>query len=259
MKANSLGFTSKAAFLVAICSLVAILARAARADDKPPQLTGHWLFNADQSDDAQEKISDAQQNSRDKGNNGGGYPGTGSPRVGIGFPIGGIGWPVGGGGIGRRGGTGNHGGEVSSDDWDRLAATPKFLRIDQRSDQVVVIDDSGRAQTFYPDGKKHEETDASGKKVSTKTEWQGDALVAQTNLSHSTKLTETFRVSEDGKELYVVSRLEAPSLQGPVSIRRVFDLSNAANESNSASRQCELTPATIQDTGMSTTRWGFVA
>ena len=235
MRSSSFGFVSSGAILVATCSLVAILARAARAGDKPQQLTGHWLFNADQSDDAQEKISDAQQNSRDKGNNGGGYPGTGSPRVGIGFPIGGIGWPVGGGGIGRRGGTGNHGGEVSSEDWDRLAATPKFLRIDQRSDQVVVIDDSEHAQTFYPDGKKHEETDASGKKFSTKSEWEGDVLVAQTNLSHATKLTVTFRVSEDGKELYVVSRLEAPSLQGPVSIRRVFDLSKA-NESNSASR-----------------------
>ena len=228
----------RAGALVAVMdfALATSLAGVARAGDKPPELTGHWLFNADQSDDAQEKISDAQQNSRDKGNNGGGYPGTGSPRVGIGFPIGGIGWPVGGGGIGRRGGTGNHGGEVSSEDWDRLAATPKFLRIDQRSDQVVVIDDSEHAQTFYPDGKKHEETDASGKKVSTKSEWEGDVLVAQTNLSHSTKLTVTFRVSEDGKELYVVSRLEAPSLQGPVSIRRVFDLSKAANESNSASR-----------------------
>ena len=126
---------------------------------------------------------------------------------------------------------------MSSEDWDRLAETPKSLHIDQRSDQVVVIDDSDRPQTFYPDGRKHEDQDASGKKVSTKSEWQGDALIAETNLSHSTKLTQTFRVSEDGKQLYVVSRLEAPSLQGPVSIRRVFDLTNATAQSKPGSHE----------------------
>jgi hypothetical protein len=113
---------------------------------------------------------------------------------------------------------------VSSEDWDRLAQNPKFLRIDQQSKQVVVTDDSDRAQTFYLDGKKHDEKDANGKKISTKTEWQGDTLVAETKLSHSTKLTQSFRVSDDGKQLYVVSRLEDPSLQAPVSVRRVYDL-----------------------------------
>ena len=149
--------------------------------------------------------------------------------------VGGIDWPIGGGGSGRRGGTGNHVGTVSSEDWDRLAKTPKSLHIDQRSDQAVVIDDSDRAQTFYPDGKKHEDQDTSGKKVSTKSECLGDVLVAEINLGHSTKLTQTFRVGEDGKQLYVISRLEAPSLQGPVSIRRVFDLTNATAESKPAS------------------------
>ena len=234
MRKDSRGFRTKTAISAAGFFLAATLAGMARAADKPPQLTGRWDFNTNDSDDAQQKISDAQQNSRDKGNSGGGYPGTGSPRVGVGFPIGGIGWPGGGGGGSRRGG-GSHGNSVSSEDWDRLAATPEFLRIDQRSDQVVVIDDSEHAQTFYPDGKKHDDKDASGNKVSTKTEWQGDVLIAQTNLSHSTKLIQTFRLSDDGKELYIVSRLEAPSLQGPVSIRRVFDLSHATTQSKPVS------------------------
>jgi hypothetical protein len=151
----------------------------------------------------------------------------------MGWPMGGI-WPGGGGGggTGRRGG--NRSPNVSSEDWDRLGQDPKSLHIDQRSDQIVVIDDSDRAQTFYPDGKKHDDKDADGKKISTKTDWQGDALIAETNLGHSTKLTQTYRVSQDGKQLFVVSRLEAPSLQGPVSIRRVFDLSNTTAESKPA-------------------------
>jgi hypothetical protein len=136
--------------------------------------------------------------------------------------------------MGRRGGQGNRGSTVSSEDWDRLAENPKFLRLDQRSDQVVVTDDSDRAQTFYPDGKKHDEKDANGKKVSTKTEWQGDTLVAETKLSHSSKLTQSFRLSDDGKQLTVISRLENSSLQAPVSVRRVYDLLGSTTQQGSS-------------------------
>jgi hypothetical protein len=114
---------------------------------------------------------------------------------------------------------------VSAADWDRLGENPKFLQVDQKSDQVVVTDDSDHAQTFYTDGKKHDDKDENGKKVSTtRTDWQGDTLVAETKLDHGTKLTQSFRLSDDGKQLTVISRLENSSLQGPVSIRRVYDL-----------------------------------
>jgi hypothetical protein len=222
--------------------LVASLAAIARAGDNQPKLTGRWQFNKDQSDDAQQKISDAQGSQRSTANSGGGYPGGGGgggyPGGGGGYPGGGGGgwpgggmgggWPGGGmgrGGMGRRGGQGNRGGStVSAEDWDQLAQSPKFLKIDQQSEQVVVSDDSDNHQTFYPDGKKHEEKDENGKKVSTKTDWEGSTLVAETKLDHGTKLTQSFRMSDDGKQLIVISRLENSSLQGPVSIRRVYDL-----------------------------------
>ena len=123
---------------------------------------------------------------------------------------------------------------MSSDDWERLAENPKFLQVDQKSDQVVVTDDSDHAQTFQPDGKKHDEKDANGKKVSTKTEWQGDTLLAETKLDHSTKLTQSFRLSDDGKQLTVISRLENSSLQAPVSVRRVYDLLGSTTQQGSS-------------------------
>jgi hypothetical protein len=217
----------------------------ARAGDNQPKLTGRWQFNKDQSDDAQQKITDAQSNQRTSANSGGGYPGGGT---GGGYPGGGGGWPGGGGGgwpggggmgrggMGRRGGQqANRGSTVSAADWDRLAENPKFLQVDQKSDQVVITDDSDHAQTLYLDGKKHDDKDADGKKISsTKTEWQEDTLVAETKLDHGTKLTQTFRLSDDGKQLYVVSRLENSSLQGPVTVRRVFDLLGSTTQQSSS-------------------------
>ena len=238
-----LSLISGATFLLATS-----LAGLAGAGDNQPKLSGRWQFNKDQSDDAQQKITDAQSNQRQNTNSGGGYPGGGTgggtgggypggggggwPGGGGGYPGGGGSWPGGGmgrGGMGRRGGQqANRGNTVSAEDWDRLGATPKFLHVDQKSDQVVVTDDSDHAQTFFPDGKKHDDKDENGKKISsTKTEWQGDTLVAETKLEHGTKLTQSFRMSDDGKELTVVSRLENSSLQGPVTVRRVYDLLGA--------------------------------
>ena len=227
--AKVFSFTAKAAVPIAACFLAALLVVVARAQDNV-QLTGHWNFNQDQSDDAQQKVHDAQQNSP----RGGGYPGGGG-----GYPGGGGGMGRGGmGGIGGRGGMGggmgrgrremrNPGGGVSSQEWGRLAENPKFLRIDQRSDQFVVIDDSDRAQTFYPDGKKHNDKDADGNKISTKASWEGGAFIAETKLPHSEKLTQTFRMSEDGKQLHVITRFEASSGNVSVSIRRVYDMGKA--------------------------------
>ena len=209
----------------------------ARAGDSQSKLSGHWQFNKDQSDDAQQKITDAQSNQRTTANSGGGYPGGGGGGVGYpggggGYPGGGGGYPGGGGGgmgrggMGRRGGQqANRGSTVSAEDWERLGQTPKFLQLDQKSGQLVVTDDAGHAQTLYLDGKKHDDKDDNGKKISsTKTEWQGDTLQAETKLEHGTKLTQSFRVSDDGKQLTVVSRLENSSLQGPVTVRRVYDV-----------------------------------
>jgi hypothetical protein len=216
------------------------LAGVARAQDKA-QLSGHWNFNVDQSDDAKQKVSDAQQNSKiNAANNGGINSGGGYPGGGGGYPGGGGVWGgggMGGGGMGRGGmggggmGRGRQGTQtrssVSDEEWDRLAANPQYLHIDQRSDQIVITDDSNRTQTFYPDGKKHDEKDEDGKKYSTKSSWESGVFTAETKLPHSEKLTQTFRASDDGKHLYVTTEFEAPSLNGPLSIRRVYDMPNA--------------------------------
>jgi hypothetical protein len=245
--AKIFSFTAKASLPVAACFLAASLVAMARAGDKA-QLTGHWNYNQDQSDDTQQKVHQAQQDSKiNADNNGNTYPGTGGqyPNSGGQYPTGG-GYPGGGGGMGRGGmggvwGPGGGGGMgrpghqssanragVTSEEWDRLAEDPKYLKIDQRSDQVVVTDDNGNAETFYPDGKKHDDKDSGGKKVSTKADWESGVLTEETKLSRSEKLTRTFRVSDDGKQLFVTTRFEAPALAGPLSIRRVYDLGKSS-------------------------------
>ena len=131
-----------------------------------------------------------------------------------------------GGGMGH-GRQGTRSPEVSSEDWDRLAANPKYLHIDQRSDQLEVSNDSDQGRTFYTDGKKHDDKDTDGKKISTKGSWEGDTFVAESKMNRSQKITDTYRLSSDGKQLFVTTRFEDSTLNGPVMIRRVYDAGKA--------------------------------
>jgi hypothetical protein len=153
------------------------------------------------------------------------YPGGGYPRGGIGGPMGGIGVGMPGGGIGRHGreGAGRERSGISGQEWEAMAATPKTLKIEQREKQIVLGDDSGNTETLYPDGKKHKEDNLQGNKVSTKTRWEGDRLTTESKLGHSGKFTETYRLTSEGKQLEVISRLEDPALAVPLTIRRVYD------------------------------------
>ena len=110
---------------------------------------------------------------------------------------------------------------------ERLSADSKVLRIEQRQKQFVVSDDSGEPRTLYADGKKHTEKDVNGKKTTTKTEWLGSELVVETKVGRSGKLTETYRVGPEGKQLFVSSRLDDSALAAPISIQRVYDRAEA--------------------------------
>lgn len=108
-------------------------------------------------------------------------------------------------------------------DWEALAADSKMLRIEQKEEQISITDDSGNTKTLFPDGKKHKAQGSGDKTTAIKTHWEGERLVAESKMGHSGKLTETYELSPDGKQLYVISRLDNSQLATPLTIRRVYD------------------------------------
>ncbi len=130
--------------------------------------------------------------------------------------------------MGRRpSGGASQGGGMAGADLEELAADPKILRIEQNEQQVSIAADAGRTKTLYPDGKKHKEQGSGEKTTAIKTHWDGERLVAESKMGHSGKLTETYELSPDGKQLYVTSRLDGPHLAAPLTIRRVYDSGTA--------------------------------
>lgn len=200
-----------------------------------PHFAGNWNFNKDQSDDANQRVHDAQAQARSQGGGypgggypggrapGGGYPGGGYPGGGgIGFPGGRVGMGGMGPGMGRgRGRAGAPDAGPSSADMEQMAATPESLKIDQDEKKITITDDTGDVTNLYPDGKKHKEKDSTGQSTTLKTHWDGDKLVSESKL-HSGKLTQTYELSPDGKQLDVVSTLDY-GRNGSLVIRRVYD------------------------------------
>jgi hypothetical protein len=116
-------------------------------------------------------------------------------------------------------------GGLNGEDMETMSTDPKTFAITQDGQQLSITDDAGRARTLYGDGKKHKEDDSGGQKTTVKSHWDGDRLVAESKLGHSGKLTETYELSPDGKQLFYTSKLDNSSI-GILSIRRVYD--NAA-------------------------------
>ena len=198
------------------------------------RLTGTWNFNSNQSDNADEKIQQAEQNSRvgqTRGGGGGGYPGGGYPGSGgMGVPMGRGGIGIGGigrGGMGRRASGPSQAKGLSGADLENIAKDSKRLTIRRDDEKISVVNDAGDFKDLYPDDKKHKEKDASGQTTELKTHWDGQRLLVESKLKHAGKLTETYEISPDGKQLYVTEQLDNSSLPAPLIIRRVYDKAGA--------------------------------
>src|SRR5256886_12547082 len=81
---------------------VALMVAATPLLAQQPDLSGHWTFNAAQSDNPRDMLQGRDSTGdQSRGGRGGGYPGMGGGRGGF--------WGTGGGGVGRGGGGGGRG------------------------------------------------------------------------------------------------------------------------------------------------------
>jgi hypothetical protein len=174
----------------------------------PPRTTilGAWKLNRDESDDPR-KRSDDSGNS-----NGGGYGGR---RGGIGG-----GYPGGGhGGYGRRGG--------ESDDerqkMHELLSPPVTMTLSMTGAEVDLLDDRDRKRAFMTDGRKLQKSkDDNYREIAAK--WDGNRLATEEKDPRGNKMSRTFELSEDGRQLYEVLHMTSGRSNTSHVIRFVYDI-----------------------------------
>ena len=192
-----------------------------------PALQGEWTFNEGASTKPPAPSGDDQ--GRQNGGSGGGGRGGGR-RGGGGGGFGG-GGRSGGGRGGSAGGTGSGAGAgrgaISAQQQQAMhdLTTPAArLTIVQTDDMIIITTDQGQTIRLAPNDKNVKDENTG---VERKTKWDGDKLVSEIGGLPAGKVTQSYSVAPDPRQLHIVVTL--PNRQDskqPIVLDRVYDASN---------------------------------
>ena len=157
-----------------------------------PKLAGAWKFNEQASDDVRKKMKDLMP---------GGFP-QGGPPPGGGFP----------------GAPSPEQMKAMQEQMERSLTAPKNLDITQSEAEITIAESGGveRSRTYYFDGRKSEAKD------SDKAKFKKTQMVVTTETEQGPKISETYEMSKDNKQLIVTVKVET-NFGSEIKLRRVYD------------------------------------
>ena len=199
---------------------------ASAAAGSQPSLNGTWKLNRDESDDPSEKLRSAIQDREQNGSSGGmgrhGGMGGGGMGGGIGMGIPGI-----GGGMGRPGG-GQRGGSGSDEQHARLrdvVRAPDLVSIVQKGPEIDLTDTENHVRSLFTDGRKVEKPKKDSTDTQVKARWDHETLVTDEKGPNGEKISHSYEITNEGKQLADTLTLESKKLNTPIIIRSVYDKS----------------------------------
>jgi hypothetical protein len=176
-------------------------------------IVGAWTLNKDLSDTGGRGNGDGQSGD-DSGRRGG--SGGGRRRGGGGF---------GGGGFGRGGFGGGSAQPQDREEAQRMRnalrdemQAPDHITIVQTDTTIIITSKDGRTTRLSADGKKVKD-ESTG--IERKTKWDGAKLVSEVSGLGPGKITETYSVDGELKQLRVALAIDGPR---KTSLTRVYDL-----------------------------------
>jgi hypothetical protein len=180
-------------------------------------ILGYWQFNKDESDDGRARLKQSKEgDNTNRGNGGGGY---GGPRVGVGWP------GMGGGGYPRP-----QGGDIS-DSMADFVNPPREMKLTQKFDndpEVLLSDDREHRTSFFTDGRKLEKQKGRDyKEVSA--HWDDNKLVTDEKGSHGGRVSRTFELSKDGKQLIETVHVTDSKGNHPINVQYAYDAAEEAD------------------------------
>ncbi len=194
----------------------------ARAEEKLAvrvDLSGHWRLNKEKSDNAREKMQQAM-----RGGHAGGMGGPGMGGPGMGGP--GMGGGTHGGpgmGGGPHGGGRGPGGRPDPEAMAQREAALAELQIEHRDPELTITDANEQRRFLYTDGRETRRDSDEGQGLEVKSRWKDDRVVVEMNGERG-KVTETYRLAAEGRQLVVETRVEGRGQLPAFGFKRVYDL-----------------------------------
>lgn len=181
-------------------------------------ILGVWKFNPDDSDDPGKRRQESQ------GSNSGGGRGR----------MGGN-WPGGGGGNGGRRGGGGGESDEQREKMRELFTPARKITLSMTGAEVDLVDDHDRKLAFMTDGRKLQKSkDTSYQEIAAK--FEGNRLASDEKDPRGNKMSRTFELSEDGRQLYETLHMVAGREKNPRVIRYVYDIPISA-QTGASSKQ----------------------
>jgi hypothetical protein len=190
----------------------------------PPQahdMVGTWKLNPTDSDRPQDEMGAMGEGTETQGRGGRGRGGRGGFGGGRGGGMGGM--EGGEGGEMRGGGGGQVNFEAVREGMQYARRTPTMFVFREDDSTVALAFDGGTPHSFHVDGRTMKEQTDLGQHMKTKVHWQGRDLVIQRDWGSGVKLSETYFISQDTGQMFVIVSLRTPQRQDPIVFRRVYD------------------------------------
>jgi hypothetical protein len=162
---------------------VALIVAATPVLAQKPDLSGHWTFNAAQSDNPRNMLQGRERS-------GGGMSDEQRQRM--------------------------------HQTMQLVFDAPPALMIVETDSSLAFGSDSGAALVLHDDGRKVTQIMEGGGDVEIKGHWQGSDFVVERKVSGGGKVTEDYLRSQDGKQLYVIVKFEGGRGRS-LEFRRVYD------------------------------------
>jgi hypothetical protein len=176
----------------------------------PPRqsILGAWKLNRDESDDLRNRSQASH------GSGGGGYGGRRA----------GGGWPGGGGYGGHRGGMGGGESDEERQKMHELLSPAMTMTFSMTGAEVDLIDDRDRKRAFITDGRKLQKSkDDNNQEIAAK--WDGNRLITDEKSPRGGKMSRTFELSPDGRQLYENLRMESSGRNNrSLDVHYVYDI-----------------------------------
>jgi hypothetical protein len=97
------------------------------------------------------------------------------------------------------------------------------LRIVQDDSTVMVANAEGTLRIHHPDGRKKSYPVEGVGNVESKAKWDDDKLVVELRMDGGIRVTRTYELDEEDRQLHVRVRMEGGQLQRAMDFRRVYD------------------------------------
>jgi hypothetical protein len=198
---------------VAAASIALAHAETPKAPNAPSPIVGAWTLNKDLSDVGQSGRGSGDGQGGDDSGRRGGYGGGGRRRGGFG------GGGFGGGGFGgAQQPQDREAGQRMRDAMRNEMRAADHLTIVQTDSTIIITAEDGHTTRLSADGKKIKD-ESTG--IERRTKWDGNKLVSEVTGLGSGKITETYSVDPELKQLRVALAIDGPR---KTSLTRVYDL-----------------------------------